>query len=112
MSNKANLVLAASLFGISLIVTAVILHHGLTSAADRLAGAVDAHALSVTSASANIGPPVAKSLTHVCEEINRHADILSKPRLTFANPVAVEQPVMIRGPREDGALPVDAGIGK
>ena len=91
---KGNVVVASLIFAASFVLTGVIVHHGLTSAAGILAGSVDSHAIALS--------------THMDD----HAKTLSTPRLTIADPIAVQQPITIQGPRRDGALPVDAGVGK
>ena len=45
-------------------------------------------------------------------QLKSSADELSKLQITLTGPVEVKQPVIIRGPANDGSLPVDAKIGK
>jgi hypothetical protein len=104
-----HLILAALLFGVSLIATALILHHGLTTAADHLSLSINHHAETMSTALPRAGDaagvPIAKSVDVMAER-------LSRPVIKFASPVPIEQPVTIQGPRGDGSLPVNATVGK
>jgi hypothetical protein len=106
----------ATILGVSMFLTALTLVCGLkwafASAADRVASAINTHAAAVRDAGYNVGPPISRSIGELNEHVDRHAAVLREPRLTFVNPVAVQQPVTIQGPHQDGALPVHALIGK
>lgn len=84
-----------------------------------LAVAVQDHSESVTQAGQQIGPPVQQSIGGLSTAVLQHSkavtdagQTIARPEVRMVDPVEVKEPVTIQGPREDGSLPVDAGLGK
>lgn len=110
---------AAAVLGGSLVLACLVLVVGLWLAADRLArrldGPIRAHGSAVSDAGGRVGTAVDQLMLAT----NRHADAvrqagaaIARPEITVAQPVPIREPVKIRGPADDGALPVNAKIGK
>jgi hypothetical protein len=104
-----GIVVAALLFGGSLIGAAFIIRDGLKHAGASLAASINHHSqvlsTSLPAAGGEAGRPIARSIGEMTARLQR-------PGLTIASPLDLKQPVRIEGPREDGSLPVDAGLGK
>lgn len=116
---KGNVTHAALIFGLLLLASAVTLVVGMrwafVSGAERLNVGIREHSGAINASGQHIGPPVARALGELCDRVTGHAtavEALRKPLITIESPVAVRQPVIIQGPRDDGALPVNASLGK
>ena len=96
---RRSLVRAAVVFGVAMVVTSAVLIAGAAWVADRLMtrfeAAVHEHGVAVRQSGeriSNLRPPTAYSIH-------------------LRGPVSIAEPVTIRGPRDDGALPVNATVG-
>ncbi len=98
-----------TILGVCLVVAGTIMALGFWLAFDRAMGrferAVNAHAVSVRDAGQAVGPTVAQAVAAAGERIAR-------PEIRVVEPMPIKEPVKIRGIKDDGALPVDATIGK
>jgi hypothetical protein len=126
---RGNVVIAAIIFAAGLVVAAMVVvfgvHWVVDGAAGRLEAAAAGHAKSVERAGELAGAPINRGLDSLSGAIGTHGksvetagERISRPTIPadytirLQGPVAVQQPMIIRGPAEDGALPVNAKIGK
>lgn len=120
---RGNIIWASAVLGLCLVLAGGVMVGGfwlaLDNASRRFESAVRDHAKSVERGGAEAGLPIRNALRDMTVSLDRHAgsveragEIMSTPRIEMTGPVAVEQPVRIVGPREDGSLPVNATIGK
>jgi hypothetical protein len=114
---RGNVVLAAAVFAIGVVVASVVLVLGGRMVADRamtrFETAVEDHAKSVERAGVPINAglrDVAGAFDRPAAAIDRAGERISHPQLQ--GPVTVDQPLLIRGVRDDGALPVNAKLAK
>lgn len=126
---RGNVVVAAAVFAAGLVISSLVLVFGirwtLNGAAGRLETAISAHGRSVEQAGVNAGGPIKASLEDVAGAFDRHGKAVEQAGKTISlpqipsdytirlqGPVALREPVLIRGPAKDGALPVNAVLGK
>lgn len=120
---KGNIVLAATVFAVGIIIASIILISGVKSALNdamlRLDTSVRTHANSVEQAGAQAGVPVQKAVVGLSDAVGKHAGAveragktISRLQITVNGPVDVAQPVRIKGLREDGSLPVNVRLAK
>ena len=112
---RGNIVLASALAGLAAIVACVVLVVGarwaLVQAADRLSTAVDRHAQQTHAA----GEPVGVAIDRLTAQVETHAQAVERagktiavPKVTMlgAVPIIDQEPLRVRGARDDGSLPV------
>ncbi|HEY2587021.1 MAG TPA: hypothetical protein VGI81_14845 [Tepidisphaeraceae bacterium] len=126
---RGNIVTAATVFGIFVLVSSLVLVFGIRHVAYKTAAQIDAavnvHAQAVERAGQNAGAPIRDSLETLSATFDRHAhavehagDQIAHPAIPkdyviqLRGPVAIQQPMVIRGPTQDGSLPVNAVVGK
>lgn len=121
---RGNIVVAAAVFGLGVVLASVVLvvgvGHALDRAAGRLEGAVREHGRSVDRAGEKVGQPVGGALSDVSAALRKDGDQIEQAgkdiasaRVTLTGPVQIRQPVMIQGTQgEEGSLPVNATLGK
>jgi hypothetical protein len=126
---RGNVVVAAAVFAAGVVIAALVIVLGLRSvvngATDRLDAAVKAHGRSVERGGEQAGAPIRSGLDDLAAAMNRHGksvqdagERIAHPQLPadytirLQGPVAVQQPLTVRGPAEDGALPINARIAK
>jgi hypothetical protein len=118
-----NLLTAAATLAAGLVVGSVVLVVGAGWVADRamtrFESAVHDHSAAVTSAGTDIGTAAQRGFdtlsTHVDQHtgaVDRAGQRIAQPVIKITTPIEVQQPLRIEGPREDGALPVNARIAK
>lgn len=118
---RGNIVLAAAVFAIGLVVASGVLVLGGRWVADRetarLAAAITTHAQSTERAGQQAGLPIRGALEDLVPALDRHGksveqagDKVSRPQLQ--GPVTVAQPLTIRGPVNDGSVSINARIAK
>jgi hypothetical protein len=74
-------------------------------AMDRFERSVSNHAAAVRDSGHVIGPPVAQAVAAAGERIAR-------PEIRVVDPMPIQEPVKIRGIKDDGTLPIEAKIAK
>ena len=74
-------------------------------AMDRFERSVTNHAAAVRDSGRAIGPPVAQAVAAAGERIAR-------PEIRVVEPMPIQEPVKIRGSKDDGALQIEAKIAK
>ena len=126
---KGNVVVAAAVFGAAMVLSSLLLVLGVRSAVNgavtRLDAAAQAHGRAVERAGGQAGAPIDAGLKDLAAAFDRHGqaiehagDKISHPQIPgdytirLQGPVAVQQPLTVRGPNADGALPVNAKLGK
>ncbi len=120
---KGNIVVASSVLAVGLVVASVVLVLGIKSVADksltRIEAATQTHAQSVERAGAAAGLPMSDALKLLTISVDKHSaavtqagNTIAQPNVQIKGPVEVGQPIRILGPAADGALPVNATIGK
>jgi hypothetical protein len=133
---RGNVVVAAVVFGIGMIVASLIFVLGLRvivdSAVQRLDASVQAHGERTERAGVAAGGSIHDSIAGLSGTMDKHAgavlragDVIAHPLVAMKGPVDVVQPIRIegssaavttpikvQGSREDGALPVNARIAK
>jgi hypothetical protein len=121
---RGNIVLAAAVFALGVVVGCLVLVFGvrwaLNDAADRLAESVQRHGDLTRSAGERAGEPIQTALNGLGERVAQHAAALEKsgqmisvPRVTLLGPVPIidQEPLRVRGIRgQDGSLPVDVQL--
>jgi hypothetical protein len=119
---RGHIVWAAAVLGLCFIQGGGLMAAGIWMAMDRAAGRLEAtlqaHARSTEQAGAAAGVPVREAVLELTAATEKHAGaiersgkLISLPVVKIQSPIAVEQPVRIMGPRDDGALPVNARVG-
>src|SRR5687768_4654337 len=116
---RGNIVLAAVVLGLCAIVACGVLVLGgrwaLVGAADRLSVAVDRHAELTRSAGDRAGEPIGAALERLSGQVAAHGEAIERagtsiatPKVTMLGPVPIvdQEPLRVRGTREDGSLPV------
>ena len=120
---RGHLVWAAAILGVSLIAASGLFVWGMWAALDHAAARLQTgmrdHSTSVERAGAEAGAPIREAVLNLTAATEKHANsieragvTIAQPTITMHSPIAVEQPVRIAGPREDGALPVNAKVGR
>ena len=126
---RGNIVIAAAVFGSALLLSSLLLLLGIGHVADRSVNRIEAafrgHGEAIERAGDHAGVPIRASLDGVAAAFDRHArsvehagDAISHPAIPnnydikLQGPVTVQQPLLIRGPEREGALPVNARVGK
>ena len=120
---RGHLVWAAAILAVGMVAASGVFVWGMWAALDHAAARLQAgmrdHAQSVERGGAKAGVPVSEAVLAMTEATVKHAAsieragvTIAQPTITMQNPIAVEQPVRIAGPREDGSLPVNAKVGK
>ena len=120
---KDKILSAAVVFGVSLVLASLIAALGFWFAMDRAAGrferAVREHAAAVERGGERVGIPLGRAVDGLTENVKGHAssvdragERIAQPLIRMEGPIDVKQPVVIEGPREGGALPVNARVGK
>lgn len=123
MDRPRNLMTAAAILAGGLVLAAIIAAGGLWFAIDRAAArferAVNDHAVAIRDAGQQIGPPVGQSLATLSERVITHGDairmageMISHPQVKVVDGVPIREPLTIRGADNDGAIQVEATIGK
>jgi hypothetical protein len=84
---RKDLILVAIIFGVCHILASVVLLLGLWFAGTQIGG-------------------LSSSVSNHSRAVERAGDTIAQPRIELLNAVEVRQPVTIRGPGEDGTLPV------
>lgn len=121
---RGNIVLAAAVFGLGVILGCAVLVLGarwaLAGAADRLAAAVERHGDQTRSAGERAGQPIEAGMDRLGERVAKHAAAVEESgraiaaaRVTLLGPVSVidQEPIRVRGIRgADGSLPVDVEL--
>ena len=121
---RGNIVAAAAIFGLALILGCGILVIGarwaLGGAADRLCDAVERHGQMTSAAGERAGKPIEQGLERLAERVDRHSSAITEagrtiasPRVTMLGPVPItdQEPLRIQGIRGgDGAVPVDVQL--
>ena len=120
---RGNVVVAAVVFAVGLLLASGLIVWGVGTALDRgmsrFERAVQSHGRSVEAGGERAGVPIHQALKDVSGAMERHAgsvqqagEKISQPQVRMQDPIAVRQPIIIRGPTDDGALPVKAELGK
>jgi hypothetical protein len=120
---RGNVVVAAVVFAVGLLLSSLLLVWGVGVALDRgmtrFERAVQSHGRSVEEGGERAGAPIHQALKDVSVAMGRHGESVQQagekiahPQVKMQGPIAVQQPVMIRGPTNDGALPVKAELGR
>ena len=126
---KGNVVTAAAVFGAAMLLSCTLLVFGFRWVANGAAAPLDesiqAHGRAVERAGGQAGAPIDAGLKDLATAFDRHGqavehagDKISHPqipvdyRIKIQDPLAVQQPLTIRGTSTDGALPVNAKLGK
>ena len=109
---KGNIVLAAAVFAAGIILASIILVLGIQSALNdamlHLDASVRTHAKSVEQAGAAVGVPIRVA----AESVEQIGKTISRLQITIKGPLDIAQPIRIKGPRQDGSLPVNARLAK
>lgn len=109
---KGNIVLAAAVFAAGIILASIILVLGIQSALNdamlHLDASVRTHAKSVEQAGAAVGVPIRAA----AESVEQVGKTISRLQITIKGPLDIAQPIRIKGPRQDGSLPVNARLAK
>ena len=122
-AESRHLVRAATILGLCLVAASGLFVWGqwfsLDCAAARLQTGLREHARSTERAGAEAGVPVRDAVLALTRATEKHAGsieragaTIAQPTVRMESPIAVQQPVRIAGPMEDGTLPVAATIGK
>jgi len=122
---KGNVVLAASILALGLVMASVVAVLGVSRIADRTAARLEEaarqHGKQVERAGAAAGTPIRDALVQVDQSIDGHAGSIeqagaaisrAQPSIEMRGSLNLGSPVQVQGPRENGALPVDARIAK
>jgi hypothetical protein len=120
---RGNVVVAAVVFAGGLLLSSLLVVWGVGEALDRgmarFERAVHGHGRSVEQGGERAGAPIQQALKDVSAAMGRHGesvqqagDKIAHPQIRMQDPIAVQQPVIIRGPTNDGALPVKAELGR
>ena len=119
---RGHIVWAAAVLGLCFVAGGGLMAAGvwlaLDRTMDRFETAVGRHAESTERGGAVAGASVREGVLELTAATEKHAEaiersgkLISLPVIKIQSPVAVEQPIRIMGPREDGALPVNARVG-
>jgi hypothetical protein len=110
---------AAALVGGGLVLGGLALAIGIYLAADRLAGRLE---IGVTNHGAMVrdaGARVAEGLEKTSAAVQNHGDAvakagerIAKAEIRVVDPLPIQQPVTVKGVAADGAMPVNAKVGK
>jgi hypothetical protein len=122
---RDNIVLAAAVFGIALVLSCMILVLGIgrsmENAGARIAEAVARHGELTHQAGLEVGPSIQSGLDGLNLTVREHAravqsagQSIARPSVTMRGPVPIvgHEPLRIRGPGADPALPVDVELGQ
>ena len=120
---KGNIVLAAAVFAVGIIIASIILVLGVQSALNdamlHLDASVRTHAKSVEQAGTAAGVPIREAVLGLTKAVGKHAEsveqageTISRLQLTIKGPVNIAQPIRIEGSSKDGSLPVNARLAK
>ena len=108
-SDARDLTRPFAILGVCLVLAGSIMAVGFwlafDRAMDRFERSVTNHAAAVRESGRTIGPPVAQAVAAAGERIAR-------PEIRVVEPMPIQEPVKIRGIRDDGSLPVDAELKK
>ena len=116
---RGNVVVAAAVFGVAVIVASLVLVIGLARVGQQFDESVRAHAAATQGAGNQVGRSAQDGFGALVRAVEQHGqavvrsgETISKPNIRIESPVAIEQPVTVRGPRDDGGLPINARIQK
>jgi hypothetical protein len=121
---RGNIVVAAAVFALGIVVGAGVLVLGfrwaLTDAADRLNVSIERHGQQTQRGAEQAGRPIQAAIGELATRVNSHASavaeagrVIGNPKVTMTDPVAVVDrvPIRIQGTRgDDRSLPVDVQI--
>src|SRR5688500_262838 len=120
---KGNIVIASSVLALGLVVASIVLVLGIISVADnsltRIEAAAQTNTKNVELAGAAAGLQMSEARNQLTSSVDKHSaavtqagNTIAKRNVQIKGPVEIGQPVRILGPAADGALPVNATIGK
>jgi hypothetical protein len=121
---RGNIVLAAAVFGLGVVLGAGVMVLGvrwaLVDAADRLNVAIDRHAQMTQSAGDRAGQPIQAALGQLSDRVSQHSDAIKQAGQTIGHatvkldgpvPIVDHLPIRIQGTRgDDRSLPVDVQV--
>jgi hypothetical protein len=121
---RGNIVLAAAVFGLAVVLGCGVLVLGFrwafAGAAETLAASIDRHGELTRSAGERAGQPIEAALTELAGRVDKHSlavaeagRTIATPRVTLLGPVPIvdHEPIRIQGTRgDDRSLPVDVQL--
>lgn len=113
---KGNVVLASAIFASGIIIASIILVLGVKSALNdamlHLDATVRTHAKSVEQAGSAVGAPIRSAAVGLTKTIEQADENVYSLQMTIKDPLKIAQPIQVKGPRQDGSLPVNARLAK